>query len=1180
MKHINRILCLVMALLMLCTALPLTTFAATEETTQAADQKTEEKPQEEPEKVSLKYPDDIVMEYPDEYLAEKSYVVVPDVLEDYLTEEFLNDLAGNFAACRTRFSIEKYKIPESLLEDLRSFIWYEWPEMFHVYGLGFYISNGLLTDVSADYREYADTAAEFESCNAAMMDGANELLAGIEGNNALTDVEKALLLHDRLINWVAYDYDNYLNKTLPKSVYGAYGALGRQSAVCQGYAMAYMYLLKRVGIESDYCSSSAMNHGWNIVYIDGIPYHVDATWDDPVYDSLGQVLHNNFLLSTAALQETGHYGTFISTPTDTKYDNYYWKESNASFVLYNNELYYKDMSDYTIRKADGTVTTKILDVSEDLWPISEYSNHVASNHLAVGNGMLLFSRAKGIYALDPATGAVNLVYAPDLSASPYQCIYGFKFERGQFVYYVNNDFDHGDKQWDSQIFRYTFQQDTTKTYTVTFKNTEGAVLSQKTYFYGQMVIPPQLRKDPDENGQVERWDKEVTVCLGNQTYTKVVGRLKPYLVKYIDWDGTLLKTVWYDEGEGVVIPDLEPTKEADEVGSYYFVGWKQISGDRDYIISEDRVYQAQYSVDYKKYTVTFYDWVGAIWYQRDYYIGEEIEIPDPPVRHHGGGKVYIFTGWDKEVPATCQGEASFYPTYRVENQSFTVTFKNADGTVLSSKEYGYGDTVTPPADPHHPDKDDVIYTYVFIGWDKEIAPCTEDVVYTACYDTRMRLYTVTFENWNGEVLQTGQYAYGEPVFAPRDPEMPGNHMYRYVFVGWSETVDYCYGNKTYRAEYREEYVYYTVEFRGWDGTLLSSQKCIWEGPVVYPKTPERACDYYYNYTFVDWDKNVTPCYGHATYTAVYSQVAREYTVVFYHANGALRKTYHYGDVVIPPTEAEVAKPADKTYTYTFTGWYPEVTVCQENAIYNANYAETYIDYTVTFKNWDGTILSQKTYHYGDPVTTPTTPQRPETETHTYHFVCWDSMVTDCCGNEVYTAVFNMKPKTEEPEIVVKNGWVLDGGKWYFYKNDVKQTGWILDGGFWYYMNKEGVMQTGWIKSGNVWYYLKPSGNMATGWCKVGSVYYYFNASGAMKTGWLAEGGVWYYLKSSGAMATGWCKVGSVYYYFNASGAMKTGWLKEGNTWYYLKTSGAMATGSLKIGTKTYRFAASGACLNP
>ena len=41
-----------------------------------------------------------------------------------------------------------------------------------------------------------------------------------------------------------------------------------------------------------------------VIEIDGNWYHADATWDDPVYDNLGRVMHNYFLISTDTVSYT------------------------------------------------------------------------------------------------------------------------------------------------------------------------------------------------------------------------------------------------------------------------------------------------------------------------------------------------------------------------------------------------------------------------------------------------------------------------------------------------------------------------------------------------------------------------------------------------------------------------------------------------------------------------------------------------------------------------------------------------------------------------------------------------------------------------------------------------------------------------------------------------------------
>lgn len=71
-------------------------------------------------------------------------------------------------------------------------------------------------------------------------------------------------------------------------------------------------------------------------------------------------------------------------------------------------------------------------------------------------------------------------------------------------------------------------------------------------------------------------------------------------------------------------------------------------------------------------------------------------------------------------------------TIDVEIVKATVTFQMDDGTVISKKEYLYGDTVEVPQNPIK-EKDEK-GSYKFVGWDKEITTCQGDVVYTAKFE--------------------------------------------------------------------------------------------------------------------------------------------------------------------------------------------------------------------------------------------------------------------------------------------------------------------------------------------------------------------------------------------------------------------------------------------------------------
>lgn len=164
------------------------------------------------------------------------------------------------------------------------------------------------------------------------------IISGI--NKKMSDVEKALLLHDYLVQNVSYDDSKNRASRLTEV-----GALLQHKANCQGYSMAYRLLLEQVGITCKCISSSQMSHMWNLVKIGKKWYHVDVTWDDPLNsrnktDQYGVVYHDNFLVSTAAIQKTGHYGVPASKATNTKYDKKYWRRVKCAFWYQSGEFIY------------------------------------------------------------------------------------------------------------------------------------------------------------------------------------------------------------------------------------------------------------------------------------------------------------------------------------------------------------------------------------------------------------------------------------------------------------------------------------------------------------------------------------------------------------------------------------------------------------------------------------------------------------------------------------------------------------------------------------------------------------------------------------------------------------------------------------------------------------------------
>ena len=119
------------------------------------------------------------------------------------------------------------------------------------------------------------------------------------------------------------------------------------------------------------------------------------------------------------------------------------------------------------------------------------------------------------------------------------------------------------------------------------------------------------------------------------------------------------------------------------------------------------------------HTVTFKDWDGTVLKTQEVQHGGDAEAPADPTRVG-----YTFTGWDK---AFTNITADLVVTAQYEINTYTVTFKDWDGTVLKTQEVQYGGDAEAPADPTRTG-------YTFTGWDKAFTNVTADLVVTAQYE--------------------------------------------------------------------------------------------------------------------------------------------------------------------------------------------------------------------------------------------------------------------------------------------------------------------------------------------------------------------------------------------------------------------------------------------------------------
>ena len=130
------------------------------------------------------------------------------------------------------------------------------------------------------------------------------------------------------------------------------------------------------------------------------------------------------------------------------------------------------------------------------------------------------------------------------------------------------------------------------------------------------------------------------------------------------------------------------------------------------------------------YSVKFVDWDGTVLSDIRYSEGEEVTQPAAPERPADETYTYTFAGWDKEV-TVCTEDAVYTAVYEGEYIAYTVEFRYADGTVISTATYHYGDAVAIPEDPALPEGADPQLT--FLGWSPKVKECAGNTVYIAVF---------------------------------------------------------------------------------------------------------------------------------------------------------------------------------------------------------------------------------------------------------------------------------------------------------------------------------------------------------------------------------------------------------------------------------------------------------------
>lgn len=403
-----------------------------------------------------------------------------------------------------------------------------------------------------------------------------------------------------------------------------------------------------------------------------------------------------------------------------------------------------------------------------------------------------------------------------------------------------------------------------------------------------LYLQPYLEYEPGKQVLVERWwSTTVQAYTTTPTYPVIItagtgGSL---------WNGNI--NAQYPEGHTFTV-----YATPDE--GYYFTGWSdgEQSTDRTIYVTGPITLTANFAKAVKL-TVTAQQ-------------GGTIDIAGYPVSQSGnmyyfkqGAQVtltavpaegYRFLQWwdgSKVEPRTLtlQSDMTIYATFEEASttpqyQVTLLTSGTGSGTLSVQSGLYYENTVLnitamPAANSE------------FAGWtdgnqsNPRQVTVTAPITLTAIFNIKSAgptKYTVTFRNWDGAVLQTGQWEENQmPTYSGATPTRAETEDSIYVFAGWNPQIVAVTADATYTATYTasKKAAKYTITFVNWNDTVLESKKWTAGEMPSCSVTPLREDSDNYMFTFAGWEPQIVAVAADATYKATFNRLAKSFWVSFY-----------------------------------------------------------------------------------------------------------------------------------------------------------------------------------------------------------------------------------------------------------------------------------------------------------
>lgn len=130
----------------------------------------------------------------------------------------------------------------------------------------------------------------------------DRLIVALRINNYSDIKDKIKVFHDYIADHNTYDSVRAETGESNYNSNSAIGALFEGMAVCDAYADTLAFFLDKLDLENVKVTND--EHVWNLVKLNNTWYHIDLTWDDPIYSNGTELtIHDYFLITTGELKE-------------------------------------------------------------------------------------------------------------------------------------------------------------------------------------------------------------------------------------------------------------------------------------------------------------------------------------------------------------------------------------------------------------------------------------------------------------------------------------------------------------------------------------------------------------------------------------------------------------------------------------------------------------------------------------------------------------------------------------------------------------------------------------------------------------------------------------------------------------------------------------------------------------